>query len=417
VSTLRSFRHRNFRILFAANFVSNIGTWAQGVAQAWLILELTNSGSYLGIVTALQFAPTLFFSISGGKIADKFNKRKVLILTNMTGATSALSVGTLVLLDQIQIWHVMFFAFVLGMGNAIDAPTRQSFNVEVVGKEDLPNAVGLNSTNFNIGRLIGPGLSGVLIAAYGTGFSFILNGISYLGVIISLLFIRESELFREEMNRSSTKIRQGLNYVRARPDILAVMFTVFFATSFGLNFNIFNTMMATAVFNKSAAEYGALGSILAIGSLSGAIVSARLERKRDPKFVMRGSMLFSLVLIGSAFAPNYLIYAIFLPLIGFIALITFIAANTMVQLRTDSAIRGRVMGIYLTVFLGGTPIVSPLIGWMTQEIGTRYTIAICGAISLTAAAITYLKFKDRVEAPESVLVDDVLEAAYEDKKD
>jgi MFS family permease len=417
VSTLRSFRHRNFRILFAANFVSNIGTWAQGVAQAWLILELTNSGSYLGIVTALQFAPTLFFSISGGKIADKFNKRKVLILTNLTGAISALSVGTLVLLDQIQIWHVMFFAFVLGMGNAIDAPTRQSFNVEVVGKEDLPNAVGLNSTNFNIGRLIGPGLSGVLIAAYGTGFSFILNGISYLGVIISLLFIRESELFREEMNRSSTKIRQGLNYVRARPDILAVMFTVFFATSFGLNFNIFNTMMATAVFDKSAAEYGALGSILAIGSLSGAIVSARLERKRDPKFVMRGAMLFSVVLIASAFAPNYITYAIFLPLIGFIALITFIAANTMVQLRTDSAIRGRVMGIYLTVFLGGTPIVSPLIGWMTQEIGTRYTIAICGAISLTAAALTYLKFKDRVEAPESVLVDDVLEAAYEDKKD
>ncbi len=232
-----------------------------------------------------------------------------------------------------------------------------------------------------------------------------------------LLFIRERDLFREELNRTSTKIRQGLNYVRARPDILAVMFTVFFATSFGLNFNIFNTMMATAVFDKSAAEYGALGSILAVGSLSGAIVSARLEKKRDPKFVMRGAMLFSLVLIGSAFAPNYLTYAIFLPFIGFIALVTFIAANTMVQLRTDSAIRGRVMGIYLTVFLGGTPIVSPLIGWMTQEIGTRYTIAICGSISLSAAAITYAKFKDRVAAPESVLIDDVLETAYEYKKD
>ena len=417
MSSLRSFRHRNFRILFAANFVSNIGTWAQGVAQAWLILELTDSGSYLGIVTALQFAPTLFFSISGGKIADKFNKRKVLVLTNLTGAISALSVGTLVLLDLIQIWHVMFFAFLLGMGNAIDAPTRQSFNVEVVGKEDLPNAVGLNSTNFNTGRLIGPGLSGVLIAAYGTGFSFLLNGISYLGVITSLLFIRERELFREDLNRSSTKIRQGLDYVKARPDILAVMFTVFFATSFGLNFNIFNTMMATAVFDKSAAEYGALGSILAVGSLSGAIVSARLERKRDPKFVMKGAMLFSLVLICSAVAPNYITYAIFLPLIGFIALVTFIAANTMIQLRTDSAIRGRVMGIYLTVFLGGTPIVSPLIGWMTQEIGTRTTVAICGAISFAAALITYLKFKDRTDAPESFLIDDVLEAAYEDKKD
>ncbi len=417
MSSLRSFRHRNFRILFAANFVSNIGTWAQGVAQAWLILELTNSGSYLGIVTALQFAPTLFFSISGGKIADKFNKRKVLVLTNLTGAISALSVGTLVLLDLIQIWHVMFFAFLLGMGNAIDAPTRQSFNVEVVGKEDLPNAVGLNSTNFNIGRLIGPGLSGVLIAAYGTGFSFILNGLSYLGVIVALLLIRERDLFREETNRTSTKIRQGINYVKARPDILAVMFTVFFATSFGLNFNIFNTMMATAVFDKSAAEYGALGSILAVGSLSGAIVSARLEKKRDPKFVMKGAMLFSLVLICSAIAPNYFTYALILPIIGFIALVTFIAANTMIQLRTDSAIRGRVMGIYLTVFLGGTPIVSPLIGWMTQEIGTRTTVAICGAISFTAALITYLKFKDRTEAPQSFLVDDVLESAYEDKKD
>jgi MFS family permease len=195
------------------------------------------------------------------------------------------------------------------------------------------------------------------------------------------------------------------------------MLTVFFATSFGLNFNIFNTMMATAVFDKSAAEYGLLGSILAIGSLSGAIVSARLEKKRDPRFVMRGAMLFSLVLIISSFAPNYLTYAILLPIIGFIALVTFIAANTMVQLRTDSAIRGRVMGIYLTVFLGGTPIVSPFIGWMTQELGTRTTITICGVISFTAAAITYSKFKDKGNAPESVLVGDVLEAAYEDKKD
>ena len=339
------------------------------------------------------------------------------MLTNLTGALSALSVGTLVITDRIEIWHVMFFAFLLGMGNAIDAPTRQSFNIEVVGKEDLPNAVGLNSTNFNIGRLVGPGLSGILIAAYGTGFSFILNGLSYLGVIIALLNIRERELFIEVHERSSTKIRQAFNYVAARPDILAVMITVFFATSFGLNFNIFNTMMATAVFDKSAAEYGALGSILAIGSLSGAIVSARLEKKRDPRFVMRGSMLFSAILVVSSLAPNYSIYALLLPIIGFVALVTFIAANTMVQLRTDSAIRGRVMGIYLTVFLGGTPIVSPLIGWMTQELGTRSTIAICGSISFIAALFTYFKFRDRGAAPESVLVDDVLEAAYEDKKD
>ena len=413
METLRSFKHRNFRILFSANFVSNIGTWAQGVAQAWLILELTNSGSYLGIVTALQFLPTLFFSLSGGKIADKFNKRKVLMITNLTAGTSALSVATLVLTDHIKIWHVMFFAFMLGMGNAIDAPVRQSFNAEVVGKDDLPNAVGLNSANFNTGRLIGPGLSGILISLYGTGVSFLLNGISYFVVIAALISIRESELHIENHKRSSTKIREALRYVRARPDILAVMITVFFATSFGLNFNIFNTMMATDVFKKSAAEYGALGSILAIGSLSGALISARLERKRGPRFVMLGAMLFSSLLVAASFAPSYMVYSIFLPFIGCAALMTFIGANTMVQMRTDSAIRGRVMGIYLTVFLGGTPIVSPLIGWMTELIGTRTTITICGSISLLAAVITYSQFYDRSAEPESFAVVDVLEAAYE----
>ena len=380
MNSLRSFKHRNFRILFAANFVSNIGTWAQGVAQAWLILELTKSGSYLGIVTALQFLPTLFFSLQGGKIADKFNKRKVLMVTNLVAGSSALSVATLVLSDHIKIWHVMFFAFMLGMANAIDAPVRQSFNSEVVGKEDLPNAVGLNSANFNTGRLIGPGLSGLLIAAYGTGVSFLLNGISYFVVIIALSSMREKELHIEKIERSSTKIREAFSYVRARPDILAVMITVFFATSFGLNFNIFNTMMATKVFGKGAAQYGALGSILAIGSLSGAIISARLEKKRGPRFVMVGAMIFSLLLITASFAPNYAIYSFFLPLIGCVALLTFIGANTMVQTRTDSAIRGRVMGIYLTVFLGGTPLVSPLIGVMTELIGTRLTITICGGI-------------------------------------
>lgn len=417
MGTLRSFKHRNFKILFSANFLSNIGTWAQGVAQAWLILELTDSGTYLGIVTSLQFAPILFFSISGGKIADKFNKRKVLMLTNLTAGISALSVATLVLTENIKIWHVMFFAFMLGMGNAIDAPVRQSFNIEVVGKQDLPNAVVLNSTNFNVGRLIGPGLSGLLIAAYGTGVSFLFNGISYLFVILALISIRENELFIEPKKSSSTKIREAMEYVAARPDILAVMITVFFATSFGLNFNIFNTMMATQVFDKGAAEYGALGSILAVGSLTGAIISARLEKKRGPRFVMIGSMIFSAILIISAFAPTYLVYSILLPIIGCVALLTFIAANTMVQLRTDSQIRGRVMGIYLTVFLGGTPIVSPFIGIMTQEVGTRPTVAICGLISLLAAIATFAKFKDRGEEPDSFAIADISEPTYENKKD
>ena len=414
---MRSFKHRNFRILFSANFISNVGTWAQGVAQAWLILQLTKSGSYLGIVTALQFLPTLFFSISGGKIADSFNKRKVLMLTNLVAGLSALSVGILVLLDQIKIWHVMFFAFTLGLSNAIDAPVRQSFNVEVVGKEDLPNAVGLNSANFNAGRLIGPGLSGLLIAAYGTGVSFILNGISYFCVIVALIAMREKDLFIETHSRTSTRIREAFDYVLARPDILSVMITVFFATSFGLNFNIFNTMMATQVFDKNAAQYGALGSVLAIGSLSGALISAKLERKRGPRFVMVGAIVFSLLLMLASYAPTYREYAFLLPFIGCVALLTFIGANTMVQTRSDAAIRGRVMGIYMTVFLGGTPIVSPLIGWMTQTIGTRTTITVCASISLMAALITYFRYREFDAAPASFALVDVLEATYENKKD
>jgi MFS family permease len=359
----------------------------------------------------------LFFSISGGKIADKFNKRKVLMITNSIGGISALSVGLLVVTENIAIWHVMFFAFTLGMGNAIDGPTRQSFNAEVVGRDDLPNAVGLNSANFNTGRLIGPGLSGILIAIYGTGVSFLLNGISYIIVIIALKAIRERELFLEDHRHTSTKIREAFDYVSARPDIIAVMITVFFATSFGLNFNIFNTMMATQVFNKGAAEYGALGSVLAIGSLSGAILSARLERKRGPRFVMKGSMIFSSLLVLASFAPTYALYSLLLPLIGAVALLTFIAANTMVQLRTDPAIRGRVMGIYMTIFLGGTPIVSPFIGWMTQLLGTRETITICGTISFLAALITYRKFHDKGAEPASFAIEDVLDAAYYNKKD
>ncbi len=409
MKALRSFKHRNFRILFSASFLSNMGTWAQGVAQSWLILELTNSGSYLGIVTALQFAPTLFLSIPGGKIADIFDKRKILMFTNFFGGLSALSVGALVLTERIQIWHVMFFAFTLGLSNAIDAPVRQSFTAEVVGKKDLPNAVGLNSANFNLGRLIGPGLSGVLIALYGTGISFIINGLSYFAVIIALFFMRESELFKEGKREGSAKIREALAYVRARPDILAVMCTVFFATSFGLNFNIFNTLMAIQIFQKGAAEYGALGSILAVGSLTGALVSAHKEKKRGPKFIMKGSALFSVFLIASSLAPSYIVYAIFLPIIGCVALMTFIAANSMIQLRTDPAIRGRVMGIYLTVFLGGTPIVSPLIGWMTTSIGVRETVAICGFVSLTAALVTYFLFRNTNLAPQSYAVADVLQ--------
>ena len=405
----RSFRHRNYRILFPANAVSNIGSWAQRIAQDWLVLELTdNNGTYLGLVTAVQFAPVLFFSLHGGKLADRFNKRKVLVLTNILGGSASLGLGALVITEHIQLWHVFALAAVLGISTAIDAPVRQSFTTEVVGQTDLPNAVSLNSANFNAGRLIGPAVSGGLIAAFGTGPSFIVNGLSYIFVIAALLNLNEKAFFHQYRAKSDGNIREGLAYAKARPDIYVVMLMVFFLATFGLNFQIFNALMATQEFKLGPASFGLMGTFIAIGSLTGAIGSARLERFRNTKFVIRGGIVFSASIIVLSILPNYISYVIWLPICGVTALTTLVSANSIVQTSTDPAIRGRVMGLYLLIFMGGTPFGSPLIGATTDLIGIRPTIALCGAISLLASLFIWLKYKNRVELPADTSVAAVL---------
>jgi MFS family permease len=407
----RSFRHRNYQILFPANAVSNIGSWAQRIAQDWLVLELTNSGTYLGLVTALQFAPVLLFSLHGGALADRFNKRKVLIATNIAGGLSSAVLGILVMTGVVALWHVFLLAFALGISTAIDGPVRQSFTNEVVGHEDLPNAVSLNSANFNAGRLIGPAVSGFLIAAFGTGPSFLFNAFSYLFVILALTQLNEKAFFTTEKSTSMTNVREGIAYVRARPDLYVVMAMVFFIATFGLNFQIFNALMATKVFGKGPASYGLLGTFIAIGSLSGALISARLEGFRKTLFVVRAGIVFSIVVIILSLMPTYLAYAAWLPVCGLAALTTLITANSIVQVNTDPAIRGRVMGLYLLIFMGGTPFGSPLIGVMSELIGTRETIAACGAISLTATTIIYAKYRNRVGLPQDISISAVLKTA------
>jgi len=410
----RSFRHRNYRILFPASTISNIGSWAQRVAQDWLVLELTQSGIYLGIVTAIQFTPFLFFSLHGGAFADRFDKRKLLIGTNALGAFSALTLGTLVMINQVELWHVFALAAVLGISTAIDAPVRQTFAADIVGQDDLPNAVSLNSANFNAGRLVGPALSGLLIAAFGTGPSFLVNGISYLFAIAALMAMNEKEFFYQERARSKTNVREGLHYALARPDIYVVMMIVFFLGTFGLNFQIFNALMATKEFGKGPAAYGLLGTFVAIGSFSGAIASARLERFRKTRFVILAGGAFALAILVLSILPNYTAYAIFLPICGVTALITMITANSIVQVNSDPAIRGRVMGIYLLIFMGGTPVGSPVIGLMAEAIGIRSTIAACGAICLIATTLIWFKFKDRVDVPADISVAAVLKSAQRD---
>jgi len=413
----RSFRHRNYRILFPANAASNIGTWAQRVAQDWLILQLTgNSGVYLGLVTAVQFAPVLLFSLQGGALADRVNKRKLLIFTNFIGALSSLGLGLLVLAGQAQVWHVFFFALTLGISSAIDAPIRQSFTSEIVGHSDIANAVSLNSANFNAGRLIGPALSGFLIARFDTGPSFLINSFTYLFVILALLRMRESDFFIQEKKTTQGTVREGLNYALARPDLYVVMLVVFFVATFGLNMQIFNALMATKEFGKGPASYGLLGTYVAIGSLTGALISARLERFRRTLFVIKGGAVFSLAITLLSIAPTYTWYSLWLPICGLSALITLITANSLIQVNSDPSIRGRVSGIYLLIFMGGTPFGSPLIGWLVEVIGVRETIALCGLISLGACLTIWAIFHNKVNLPHDISVEGVLPAAYDDQR-
>jgi len=388
---LRSFKHRNFRLFFTANMVSNIGTWAQRVAQDWLVVsDLHKGGSALGVVTGLQFLPMLLFSLYAGSLADRLDKRKLLILTNLGGGATATIMGLLIISHRVTMLEVFVLAFSLGLFGALDAPVRQSFTSELVGKSDIANAVSLNSANFNLGRLIGPAVSGVLIKYFHTGPSFLLNAGSFLFVVLALILMRPEELHRPPKDGKDRKIIDGLRYIRSRSDLVAIIAAVFFASTFGLNFQIFNALISTKIFHKDAGAFGLLGSVLAVGSLTAAIVSTRLDQKRKPLFIMTFSALFGLFLIVQAYMPTYLAFALLLPLCGFLALTTMISANTYVQTTTPQELRGRVMGFYLLIFLGATPIGSPLIGWLADAVGVRQTVAICGGITTLGAIFIFL---------------------------
>lgn len=375
--------------------MSNIGTWTQRVAQDWLVLELTNNdAAMLGLVTAIQFLPAMLLSLYGGLLADRFSKRKLLILTNTGAGITSVVLGLLVVAGMVQLWHVFVLALALGVFTAIDSPIRVSFTSELVGKDDLANAVSLNSANFNVGRLVGPALSGYLIFFYGTGPSFLINTVTYVFMVVTLLVIRDRDLHITVKPAKDNKLAEAFAYVKSRPDLMLVMMAVFFTTTFGLNFQIFIALMATKEFKMGPDQFGALGSILAIGSLSGALLAARLEKQRTTQNILRGAGLFGLLLMLSAYLPSPVLFAIMLPVMGATALLTLISANTYVQGNTSNALRGRVMGIYLMIFMGGTPIGSPLIGFVAAAVGIRLTIVLCGLVLLVAALIIRRRFKN-----------------------
>ncbi|MEY4492355.1 MAG: hypothetical protein RL085_766 [Actinomycetota bacterium] len=397
----RALKHRNYRILYPASALSNIGSWAQRVAQDWLVLELTGSPQILGIVTGLQFAPTLFLSLYAGKLADKFDKRKLLYITNLGAGLASAWLGILIVTGVVQIWHVYIAALAIGVFSALDAPVRTSFSSELVGKTDLANAVSLNSANFNVGRLVGPALSGFLILLFGTGPSFIINSLTYVVMIAALSMLNANELHLNKSDEVGGRIRDAVAFIRSRLDITMLMLTVFFSATFGLNYQIFNALMATQEFNKGPAEFGGLGTFLAVGSLSGALIAARLESWRVPRRIMAGATLFGLFLVTLSFAPTYELYSFLLPFGGAVALMTLVSANSYVQTNVSSNLRGRVMGVYLLIFMGGTPIGSPLIGFLAGEIGIRATIAVCGGLTALAAATLLVIYTAKRNAQNS----------------
>jgi len=405
----RALRHRNYRILYGASVLTNIGTWAQRIAQDWLVLELTNNnGTYLGIVTALQFLPVMLLSMQGGVLADKVDKRKALIITNFGSGITALILGALVVGKVATIDHVYILAILLGIFSAIDAPIRSSFIVEVVGHKDLTNAMGLNSANFHFGRLIGPAISGFLIAAFGTGPSFLINGFSFLVVTFSFMALRSSELHIEEKSSSDGTLKEAFNYLKKRPDLQIIMITVFFASNFGLNMQIFNALMATKEFHKGAASYGVLGTLVGLGTLTGALIAARKDRTKNTKFVPLAAINFGIWITCLSMAPTFTIYALILPISGISAITTMISANTFVQANSDIAIRGRIMGIYMFIFMGGTPIGSPLIGFCAENFGIRWTMFGCGLITAFAALMSFAKYRNKAVIPDDISVAAVL---------
>ncbi len=388
--TWTSFEVRNYRLWFGGGLISNTGTWMGRVGQDWLVLTVLTSGSAtaLGVVTGLQFLPFLLLAPWAGLVADRFPRRRILFATQSMLAATSLLLGVLAVTGVAQLWHVYVIALVQGVTTAIDNPARQAFVSDLVPPERLANAVALNSASFNAARLIGPGLAGLVIAAWGTGEALLLNTLTFLFVLGALVLIRGSELRPSPRGDARGGIREGFAYVRHRRDIQLVLVLVFVLGTFGMNFQITTALMATQVYGKGAGEYGLLGSIMAIGSLTAALLAARREVPRL-RVLLLALVGFTVASALAAMAPGYTLFAVALVPVGLTALTAMTTANAMVQTRVAPEMRGRVMALYMAIFLGGTPAGAPTIGWISEQFGPRWTIGVGSlAVGLSVVAVS-----------------------------
>jgi MFS family permease len=424
----RSLSGYNYRVWSGGAIVSNVGTWMQRTAQDWLVLtQLThNNAIAVGITMALQFGPQLLLMPVTGYAADHFDRRKLLMATQTVMGILGLGLGIMTVTGVVQLWQVYLFALLLGCAAAFDAPVRQTFVSELVTGTNLSNAVALNSASFNVARMIGPAVAGLLIAVVGAGWVFMINAASFAAVLMSLRMLRVSELNREpRAPKKRGGLVEGFRYVSKRPDIMVIMIMVFLIGTFGLNFPIFISTMSVSVFHQGAGEYGLLSSIMAIGSVVGALLSARRAKPRAA-LLFAGAAFFGFGCALAGLMPSYWLFGISLTIIGISAQTLMTTANGTVQMATDPALRGRVMAIYMAIFMGGTPIGAPIVGWVADTFGPRWALGVGAASGIAAALVgvfylvkyrnlrvefsswrVHVTFDDRADASEAIAAEEV----------
>jgi MFS family permease len=387
--TFRSLRHSNYRLWFAGSIFSNLGTWIQLTAQDWLVLtELTDhDASAVGVVMALQFGPQFLLLPFTGAAADHFDKRTLLMTTQIAMAILSLALGVLVLSGMAQLWQVYLLAFLLGAAAAFDAPVRQTFVGNLVGERDLTNAIALNSSLNNAARMIGPALAGICIGALGTGWAFILNGLSYFALLTSLKVLQQNKLHGgAKPKREPGALFEGFRYVARRPDLRAIGLMLFVFGTFGLNFPIYVSTMAVTVFHSDPTQFGILSAAVAVGTFAGAFLATGQVQPRFSSLTS-GAALFAIASALAAIAPNYWLFASALVLMGLAAITIMNRSNALMQISCDQAMRGRVMALRLAIVLGGTPIGAPLVGWVANNVGPRGTLAVAAMAGLISAII------------------------------
>ena len=383
-NTFHSLKVRNYRLYFMGQAVSMSGTWMQRIAQSWLVLSMTGSGTAVGLVVAFQYLPVLIFGPFGGVIADRFPKRKVLYFTQGISGLLALILGILVVTKTAELWMVYLLASLLGLSDAIDSPTRQTFIHEMVGSERIKNAVTLNSILANMGKVIGPAIAGIVIATSGIGVCFFLNAISFAAVIICLSYMRDAELHRTEpIKETKGQLVNGLRYIQRTPVIRNILIMMAIVGTLTYEFQVSLPLIAKFTFHGDAKSYALLMSAMGVGSILGGLVTAS-RKSSGPVALSWATIILGLTIVGGSLAPNMTVAAVFMLFSGVCAITFSAIGNSTIQLISEPSMRGRVMALWTVAFLGTTPIGGPIVGWIGEHIDPRASLLVGGLAAILA---------------------------------